>query len=525
MHRSSHKISRRRFLSLAAAATGAALLYRPSKALAQTAPLVSSVGLRPQPTRAGVIRVGWESVKRLDPAFASSDSEISFLTAVYDYLVDVTTTDAVAPRLAQAWQISEDGRQYTFKLVPNVKFHDGSALTAEDVIYSFNRLRDPAVGSPKISLFDNLESISALDDLTVVFTLKTTEPDFIYSITDNSAVIVRAGARNLDTEFIGTGPFKVERYIPEDRTIFVANEDYWQSGLPYAAGMEHRYLDSNAAIEALRGGELDVVLRMPNARFIALQNDPNLQTVTFPTSGHDALRLRMDSPPGNDPRVRKALKMATNREEINAFAQLGLGSQGRDAPIGEFFAEYFDPESPLPPYDPDGARALLAEAGYPDLTFELFVPNTGTRPDFAVVIKDQWAKAGITVNINLVDEATYYGDDGWLEVQLGITGWGARPSPQQYLDFSLKSDGKWNESRIADPELDALIVKAGTSVDRAERIAAYKAIQRKLAADGPLIIPYFFPTVGAARKEWQFEGGFAVQAFPGRTNFSRARQA
>jgi ABC-type transport system substrate-binding protein len=89
----------------------------------------------------------------------------------------------------------------------------------------------------------------------------------------------------------------------------------------------------------------------------------------------------------------------------------------------------------------------------------------------------------------------------------------------------LKSDGKWNESRIADPELDALIVKAGTSVDRAERIAAYKAIQRKLAEDGPLIIPYFFPTVGAARKEWQFEGGFAVQAFPGRTNFSRARQA
>jgi peptide/nickel transport system substrate-binding protein len=525
MHRSAHKISRRRFLSLAAAATGGALLHRASPAFAQTPPLVSSVSLRPLTARAGVIRVGWESVKRLDPAFASSDSEISFLTAVYDYLVDVTTTDAVAPRLAQSWQISEDGRQYTFKLVPNAKFHDGSALTAEDVIYSFNRLRDPAVGSPKISLFDNLENIGAPDDLTVVFTLRTTEPDFIYSITDNSAVIVRAGARNFDTEFIGTGPFKVERYIPEDRTIFVANEDYWQSGLPYAAGMEHRYLDSNAAIEALRGGELDVVLRMPNARFIALQNDPNLQTVTFPTSGHDALRLRMDSPPGNDPRVRKALKMATNREEINAFAQLGLGSQGRDAPIGEFFAEYFDPESPLPPYDPDGARALLAEAGYPDLTFELFVPNTGTRPDFAVVIKDQWAKAGITVNINLVDEATYYGDDGWLEVQLGITGWGARPSPQQYLDFSLKSDGKWNESRIADPELDALIVKAGTSVDRAERIAAYKAIQRKLAEDGPLIIPYFFPTVGAARKEWQFEGGFAVQAFPGRTNFSRARQA
>ncbi|MCS6870820.1 MAG: ABC transporter substrate-binding protein, partial [Anaerolineae bacterium] len=178
--------------------------------------------VRPQAARSGVIRVGWEPVKRLDPAFASSDSEISFLTAVYDYLVDVTTTDAVVPRLARSWQVSEDGRQYTFNLVPNAKFHNGKALTAEDVIYSFNRLRDPAVGSPKISLFTNLESISAPDDLTVVFTLKTTEPDFIYSITDNSAVIVRAGATNFETEFIGTGPFKVERYIPEDRTLFSA---------------------------------------------------------------------------------------------------------------------------------------------------------------------------------------------------------------------------------------------------------------------------------------------------------------
>lgn len=250
--------------------------------------------------------------------------------------MDVTTTDAVAPRLAQTWEVSEDGRQYTFRLVPNAKFHDGKALTAEDVIYSFNRLRDPAVGSPKISLFDNLEGISAPDDLTVVFTLKTTEPDFIYSLTDNSAVIVRAGATNFDTEFIGTGPFKVERYIPEDRTIFRRQRGLLASGLALRAGMEHRYLDSNAAIEALRGGELDVVLRMPNARFVALQNDPNLQTVTFPTSGHDALRLRMDSPPGSDPRVRRALKMATNREEINAFAQLGLGSQGRDAPSASF---------------------------------------------------------------------------------------------------------------------------------------------------------------------------------------------
>lgn len=517
------QMSRRQFLRLSALGMGTALSLRAIPAWA-AAPAATASRIAGQTARNGVIRVAWEPVKRLDPAFVSGDSEVAFINAVYDYLIDPTTTDLLVPRLAESWTVSEDGKQYTFKLVSGVTFHDGKALTAEDVLYSFGRLRDEAVGSPKISLFTNVESITASDDLTVVFTLKNTEPDFIFNIADSSAVIVPAGATDLDTTFNGTGPFKLDQLVPEDRAIFVANENYWIPGVPYLAGMEHRYIDANAALEALRGGELDVVLRMPTARYQALQSDPDLQTANFATSGHDVLRLRMDSEPGNNPKVRVALKMATDRSAINEFVQLGLGADGRDAPISPFFAAYFDPLSPLPPYDPEGAKAMLAEAGYPEgLSFTLHVPNTGGRPDFATVIADQWAKAGVKVEIKLEDEATYYADSGWLEVQLGITGWGARPTPQQYLDFALKSDGKWNETRINDPELDVLIVTAGTSINPEERVAAYKAIQAKLAADGPVVIPYFFPVTGAARKAFEFEGGFAPQPFPGRTDFRRVK--
>lgn len=521
MSKPKNRLTRRQFLKTAGLGIGAALAVKSIPALAASAPTTAALRTS-QTTRAGVLRVGWEPVKKLDPAFISLDSEISFVNAVYDYLIDTTATDKLAPRLAESWSISDDGKVYTFNLVKGVKFHDGRPLTAADVIFSFDRLRDEKVGSPKASLYTNVASITAPDDFTVVFTLNTPEPDFLYNVADASAVIVPAGSDKLDTTFIGSGPFKVESYTPEDRAIFVANEEYWAAGLPRLAGMEHRYLEKNAAIDALQGGDLDLVLRMPNARYVALQSNPDLLTLNAATSGHDVLRLRVDQAPGNDPRVRKALKMATDRAQIAEFVQLGLGAVGRDAPIGPFFADYFDPESPLPPYDPEGAKKLLAEAGFAEgtLKFELNVPNSGGRPDFATVIKDQWAKAGIQVEILIQDEATYYADNGWLQVPMGITGWAPRPTPQQYLDFSFKSTGKWNETKINDPELDALITTAGSSLNREERIAAYKAIQKKMAEDGPVIIAYFFPLVGAARKAFSFEDGF--NPFAGLTDFRRA---
>jgi peptide/nickel transport system substrate-binding protein len=517
------KFTRRQFLKTAGAAVGASLLpAHLTRTLAHGVTPSANVGLQ-QTTRKGVIRVAWEAVKVLDPAFISNDSEIAFANAIYDYLVDPTPTAEIAPRLAESWTLSDDGLVYTFNLVKGVKFHDGRALTAADVVFSFDRLRSEEVGSPAASLFTAVESIEATDDSTVVFTLTRTQPDFLYNVADSHALIIPAGTEDPNTTFIGSGPFKLQEFIPEDRAIFVANEEYWIPGLPTLEGMEHIYMDSNAQIEALRGGSIDVVLRMPNARFVALQNDPNLQTVNYATSGHDVLRVRVDQVPGNDERVLRALKLATDREAINQAVQLGLGATGRDAPIGPYFQAYFDPETPLPPYDPEAARTLLTEAGVADLTIDLHVPNTGGRPDFATIIKDQWAQAGITVNILIEDESVYYADNGWLEVPFGITGWAARPTPQQYLDFSLRSDGKWNETRINNPELDALIDTAGTSTDQDERIAAYKAIQRILAENGPLIIPYFFPIVGAASTRFTFTNGF--QPFTGRTDFRSVIEA
>jgi peptide/nickel transport system substrate-binding protein len=189
---------------------------------------------------------------------------------------------------------------------------------------------------------------------------------------------------------------------------------------------------------------------------------------------------------------------------------------GRDTPIGPLYEAYYNP-SPLPPRDPVAAKALLAEAGYPDgIDLVLHTPDTGGRPDLAAVLQSQWAEAGFNVDLSVEPESVYYGDDGWLEVDLGITGWGSRPYPQFYLDVMLASGAKWNESHFSDPEFDELVGIAGTTLDEAERIQAYADIQRILAERGPVIIPYFFAQFAAFDSNVQ---DFELKAFPGRTDF------
>jgi peptide/nickel transport system substrate-binding protein len=248
-----------------------------------------------------------------------------------------------------------------------------------------------------------------------------------------------------------------------------------------------------------------------------LQNEPGIVALQTPTNGFDVIRFRSDRPPGNDPRVIQALKLATDREALFQLVAQGYGAVGRDSPIGPLYSQYYTEETPIPARDPAAARALLAEAGYPDgLDLVLHVPDTGSRPDLAAAVKDQWAEAGFNVELSIEPQSIYYGEDGWLEVDFGITGWGSRPYPQFYLDVMLVTGAIWNEARFSNPEFDRLAEIAGTTLDEQERIEAYREIQRILIEEGPIIIPYFGPQFAAISDRVQ---GFELRPFAGRSEF------
>jgi peptide/nickel transport system substrate-binding protein len=474
--------------------------------------------------RSGTLRVAMQPIVQVDPAFISSDPEVLVASHIYDYLVDITPDNEIAPRLALEWLQSGDGLTYTFTLEEGVTFHDGQPLTAEDVVWTFNRLRDPQVGSPTAELYANISNIEAVGPNQVVFTLNQPNPFFLYDVSDNHALILKAGTTDPGRDFNGTGPFQVVDYSPEDRLSLAAYENYFNEGQPRLEEVEFIFFpDQIAQVEALRGGQVDLVMLLSSDLYLSLQDEPGLRSLQVSTNGFDLVRLRADRPPGDDPRVMQALRMATDRAAIFELVLQDLGDIGRDSPIGPLYEQYYSDQFPLPQHDPAAARAMLVEAGYREgLRLELHTPDTGNRPNLALVLKEQWAEAGVTVDIVVEPESVYYGDQGWLEVDLGITGWGSRPYPQFYLDVMLKCGAQWNESHFCDEDFDHWAEIAGTSLHEEERRQAYLQVQRILVERGPAIIPYFFAQLGLIQDSFE---DFEMKAFPGRSDFRPVWQA
>ena len=472
--------------------------------------------------RRGELRIALQPIVQTDPAFISSDPEIIIASSVYDYLVDVTPQNTIAPRLARKWTVSEDGKIYVFSLIESATFHDGTLFTADDVVWTFDRLRDPEVDSPTKDLYSNIESVEATDKFEVTFTLKESNPFFLYDLSDNHALILKTDTPDPISDFMGTGPFKLVSYSPEDRLVVEANEDYFLDDRPMLEKIDFVFFnDQTAQVEALRSGQVDLVMLISADLFNTIKDEPGLIPLEAATNSFDLVRLRADRAPGDDPRLMQALRLATDRTAIFDLVLQGHGALGKDTPIGPMYSQYFSEDLQVPERDIEAARQLLAEAGYPDgLDLVLHSPDTGNRPNLAVVLKDQWAEAGINVEVNVEPESVYYGDDGWLAVDLGITGWGSRPYPQFFLDTMLVCGANWNESHFCDSEFDRLANLAGTTLNEDERVEAYNQIQALLVERGPTLIPYFFSQLGAISDKFS---NFQMKPFPGRSDLSTVR--
>jgi peptide/nickel transport system substrate-binding protein len=470
----------------------------------------------------GTLRVAMQPMVQTDPALISTETEVLVANHVYDYLVDTDAENKIVPRLAKDWTVSPDGLAYTFTLQEGVTFHDGTPFSARDVVWTFERLRDPGAGYPTADLYANIESISADADLQVSFKLKKTNPFFLFDLSDNHALVVKDGTSDV-SGFNGTGPYKVTDYKVEDRITMTANPYYWQEGYPKIETLEVVFFNDDAAmVDALRGGQVDLVMRIPSSLFQDLRSAPGIVTITVPTNKFDVVRLRADRPPGDNPKVIQALRLATDKQVIMDLVLQGYGRIGRDNPIGPMYTQYYIQGPAASPVDVERAKEMLVEAGYPDgLKMDLHTPDTENRPDLAVALKEMWAKAGVEVNVIVEPESIYYAENGWLEVDLGITGWGSRPYPQFYLEVMLTCDAQWNEAHWCDPVFDALVRTAGTTLDDQERQRAYEEIQTYLDERGPLIIPYFAMTNAALRDRFE---NFMLKSFPGRTDLWRVAQ-
>ena len=397
---------------------------------------------------------------------------------VFNYLTKLGPDMTVQPDLAESWDISDDGTVYTFYLRPNAKFHNGRAVTADDVIYSFNHtIEHETTFHTKL---DPIEKIEAVDDLTVRITTKSAWAPFLEDIAV-IAIIPEEATDTLSKEPIGSGMFRFVEWVPNDHITLEKNPDYDVPGVPKLDKIIIKILpDMAVALTNLESGDVDAVYEVPAAdadRFKG-RDDFIIQT---PPASNSLFLIEMATnryEPLQDVRVRTALAMCLDKEAIQQNVYFGEGdAQWSSLPKSSW--AYIEP--PGPEYDPEGAKELLVEAGYPD-GFELnieTITGVAVMENIATIWQEGLAQAGVTLNVNIRDLST------WLDSYINreyetIANWmNVHGDPHSMYDIIFKPHLN-DPNSFPNEEMAQLITDGATTVDQGRRKAIYAKLQQML---------------------------------------------
>ena len=450
----------------------------------------------------GTLKVGMlASHVAFDPPLTLETPDINVAVHAYDTLVMRNPDLSIQPMLALSWEISDDATQWTFKLREGVTFRHGKEFTAEDVVYSIERLIE--VGSPLAATLPEDMKVVAVDDHTVRFDFSSAYAPLLDTLVKYHALMTPSDVdpERFKTETLGTGPYHMVEHVVGEYTRFERNEDYWWEGHPPADELFFIYLpDPTARVEAIKAGIVDMIFDLETSSVAALADDAEVVVKQAPGGGYMNLAMDVREPPFDNVLVRRALQAATDRQAILDGAQLGLGGIAYDHPVtptDPFFNEACKP----PEYNPELARELLAQAGYPDgIELTLYTATAGAAMvEMATVMKEKAAPAGIDLEIVVLSEDGYW-SDGWMVKPFTTVWWGGRP-PHEAFSIVYPTGAGWNESFYSNPEVDALIEAGATTADVDARKQAYFDLQCLLIEDVPRIIPVFRPVVWAVRHD------------------------
>jgi len=430
--------------------------------------------------------VGFGAQSSLDPA--SNGRVLQIIEKIQSRLVRPGRGGKPEPDLATAWEPNEDGTVWTFHIREGVRFHDGSALGAGDVVYSIKRVIDPDYGSPARAAVKMIEHIEATGPLTVRMRLESTFADLPLQLMDPRLRIIPEGSgETVDLSGIGTGPFKVEKFDPDGITVLSAYHDYWE-GPPALARIEVIGVpDAQARLQAFLSGQLDMERGIAPVLRRALDKSLRYQLLEIPTGNWMGLAFRTDMAPFDDPRVRRALRLVVDRDEMLDLALDGGGVVACDTPVAP--NDQYRADMRCPP-DPERARALLTEAGHPDgVDVDIHVSSLDPSwPVIGVTYQEQAAEAGIRVNV-VNAAADGYWSTVWMKKPAFTTSWGERPADQA-LNEAFHSSAKWNESHYSNPEFDRLLEAARAELNFTKRRALYIRAQDYLAKTSGTLIPF-----------------------------------
>jgi ABC-type transport system substrate-binding protein len=475
----------------AQATTAPAAPAKPAAAAASPQGQATTAAAAQPGKRGGELIIGKDlEAPGLDPAKNPASAAIRIFDLLYSRLIRLDDQMRPVPDLATSWDVSPDAKTYTFHLRQGVKFHNGRELTSDDVKYTYERILNPDTASIARSYFATVDSIETPDKYTVRFNLKEPYTPFLLNTATSWAGIVAkeivdANGGNLNKAEAGSGPFKLQEWTPDTKTVMIANRDYYVEGQPVVDQITWLIMpEESARIAALRTGQIQYTT-LTAAGYDTLANDPNLTAVSAPTLSYFYLGMNVARAPFDDVRVRQAISYAVDRNEIvNAVFR---GQARLTGPVPTSMANYAVDPGQFASYKPDltKAKQLMADAGVTSARATLQPFPGAPYAEAAQIVQNQLKQIGLDITIQPVETGQYV--DNWTKknMDLMVGGNGSGTTPDRAVCFFFCTTGSANVWNFTDTQVDDLAVQARQTTDDAKAKQLYSQAETRIVDLAP----------------------------------------
>jgi len=496
-----NRISRRDFLQVAgsgALAATSALALAACGSSSSPGTTTTTSGGTGTPKRGGTLNaalIGGTSSDTLDGNAPVETLDLCRVTQLYNTMVALNTQAQVQNVLVEEFTPNADATEWTMRLRSGVTFHNGKSMTADDLIYTLQRIADPKSPKPGASTIApcEVQHMKKRDKLTVTLPCKTPYATFVESLAGYFLYfnIVPVGYDPKNP--IGTGPFKYKTFVPGQSSTFVRNENYWESPYPYFDEVViSEYSDETSQVNALVSGSADVVNALSAASIPTIRASGHASTLVSNGGGYTPFTMRVDATPFNDVRVRQAMRLVIDRPQMRELVFAGHGLLGND--ISSIYDPEYDRSIPQREQDIAQAKALLRAAGREGMTVELVTADIAQGTTSAATVLVQQAKAaGITINLRTPTVTEFYGKE-YLSWTFAQDFWYYTPYLPQVVQAFLPTS-PYNEPHFNDPHYTALYNEAAATIDPSKRSAIAHEMQMIDYTQGGWIIPYFPPVI------------------------------
>lgn len=432
----------------------------------------------------------------LDPHSAADAGSMRMIENLYSTLFRYTENyGEVEPDVVREMERSEEGTVYTFFLREDVRFHSGRRMTAEDVKWSLERIREEGIRAQQ---FEAVESMEVVDAHTLRVTLSEPYTPFLTALAHPMNAIldreaVEAAGDRFDQAAAGSGPFRLAEWRRGQRIRLEAFEDYFLEGLPKLREIEFRPVpDATSANTALRNGEIDVILDLNPREINRLASAAGITVRSVPGTFWEYIGLNTQVAPLEDVRVRQAIAHAVDREALARMIKFGHAEPIRGGHIPETHPAHWL-EAVYPERDVEKARALLAEAGITE-TLELSC-LVGSDFDYQVnaaqVIKQQLLDIDIDVTVESLESGVFFSRLGAHDFEMTVVGWLGFVDADEWTYDLFHSEGAYNQQGFSHAEVDRLLEGGRREADEARRMALYREAQEIIAREAPMVFLYW----------------------------------